>query len=426
MHIDGGKPLLNKSSRKMIYGLVIIIIVWALVNKYTGQEPSSITIVNDTKVKVAFIEIWGNYTNTVQLFEEIIEPEINQYAQEQNANITFDYIVINPEDGGPDVFNKIKELAESNVKYIIGSNCVACIAYSFIEENDMMLISSSSTQPLFSIVDEHMFRVCPADDDQAKVIKKMMESRGVSQVAVLRRGDIWADEVYSGFIHLWGLENILIDIRYPAETTDFSKELRELNMVISSTIVDGVSSEKIGVLVLSYAEIEEIVNQTTVFPSLEQVTWFGSEGTAMLDKNKWVDSIEGFGKLGVLSPIYSVASNEHWEILVEKYVELTGEIPDTGVGYDYDAAWLIALTIIQSGSQDRTILSDQLSIVASNYVGVTGSIKLDEYGDRDNASYDIWGYVQQDMETSCIRVGYFDGDSKEVFWSSQVFEDAHT
>lgn len=281
---------------------------------------------------------------------------------------------------------------------------------------DMMLISSRSTQSLFSIEDEHMFRVCPPDQLTGQVLNKMLKSKGITHVAVLRRGDNWADEVYNGFTELWGTDNILVDIRYSHDAINFGKELGEISDALSASVSNGVSIDDVGVIALCFAEIEPIVNEATSFPLLMEVAWFGSESTAWLDQSKYIDSISGFDRLGVYSPIYTVAGNNKWENLAERYQGLTGEHPDRDVGYDYDAAWLMALTIMESGSHDRKTLAEALPGVASSYVGATGMIGLDEYGDRDNAPYDIVGYVLENNETICLIVGYYDGETQEVSW----------
>ncbi len=170
---------------------------------------SHIIFDNTSVIGIGFIEMWSNYTTAVTLFEEIIEPQINQYANDVNANITFDFIVVHA-DNSPDALEKVQELDEKGVRYVIGSNCVACVAYSYILYNDMVLVSSQSMQPLFSIEDEHMFRVCPSDKHQGQVISLMLESKGKQKVAILRRADSWADSIFEYINEYWDPENIFV------------------------------------------------------------------------------------------------------------------------------------------------------------------------------------------------------------------------
>jgi len=304
---------------------------------------------------------------------------------------------------------RVQEFNNIGVRYVIGTNCVACTSYSYIRENDMMLVSSRSRQPLFNIVDEHMFRICPHDGDQGNAIARVLEARNITRVAVIRRGDDWADEVYKVFNEAYGGE-VLVDVRYPGESIEFSEELIELESAFNDAGISGV-----GLLVLSYAEAEEIVAQASNYPALFTVPWFGADATANLDESIYVDSVTGFEEVGLYSVAHSVEYGEKWDWLASSYMNLTGVYPETRVGYDYDAAWLYALTLLEAESFDRGDLAETMPVVGAGYHGATGFVRFDEAGDRVNACYDVWGYVVVDGVTVCRRVGFVDG-SGSVVW----------
>ena len=77
----------------------------------------------------------------------------------------------------------------------------------------------------------------------------------------MRRGDGWADGVFEVFSEEYG-GSIIVDVRYSAESIEFSDELDEIESVIRETGSD------VGLLVLSFAEAEEIVNQASEYPVL--------------------------------------------------------------------------------------------------------------------------------------------------------------
>jgi ABC-type branched-subunit amino acid transport system substrate-binding protein len=52
----------------------------------------------------------------------------------------------------------------------------------------MVIISPSSTSPLLALNDS-VFRLAPSDLHQARVIARMLESKGVEAVVILERGD---------------------------------------------------------------------------------------------------------------------------------------------------------------------------------------------------------------------------------------------
>ena len=403
------------SNYKFLFTLVGIVAIIIIFNPLSESEPVKINETNATKI--AYIEIWGNYTNTEKLFEEIIEPEINQYAEEHNYNTTFDFIVVKADDGGRATSDTVVELQSVGIRYVIGSNCVACVSYSFIREHDMILISPFSQQNLFHIKDEHMFRVCPADIHNARPIQRLTESLGVTKaVMLLWDGNIGSD-LYEGFNSSWVNETILREIRYDGATTDFRSQISILNQTIYDALEDGVPQDELGVIALSLGEIVRIYNQTEDYPLLRELTWIGYEGTSMLDKSKYIDSVEGLDQLGLYSPVYSVQDNEKWRKLQSRYFELTGEMPSTDIGYDYDAAWVFALTLMEAGTSDRASFADKIYGVASSFEGATGFVYLDDFGDRMNASYDIWVYVNQNGETISKIIGFYDGESDKITWN---------
>ena len=351
----------------------------------------------------------GVIIHGVALFEEIIEPEVNRYAEEIGSGLRFDFLVVKADDASSSL-KRVRELDAIGVRYVIGSNCLACSSYSYIEDNDMMLVSSRSRQPDFNMVDEHMFRVCPHDGDQGIAIARVLESRNISRVAVLRRGDSWADNIFDVFCEEYA-GNVLVDVRYAAESTEFSKELDKIESAINETGSSGT-----GLLVLSYAEIEAFFEQVAEYSLVFDVPWFGADATARLDESTHVDSIEGFDAVGLYSVAHTVEYGEKWDWLASSYLNVTGVYPETRVGYDYDAAWLYALTLLEADSLERSDLAETLPKVGAGYRGATGFVRFDEAGDRINTCYDVWGYVVEDGITVCRSVGYFDGSSGVVVW----------
>jgi ABC-type branched-subunit amino acid transport system substrate-binding protein len=400
---------MRASGRSLVIVVSVVIFAGLVVLVLYQPDESEVYELNQSLVSIGFIEMWDNYTRIHALFEAIIEPEVNRYAEEIGADIRFNYTVVHA-DNSPDSLDRVKEFNESGCRYVIGSNCVACVAYHYVLEHDMMLVSSRSRQSLFHIEDEHMFRVCPHDGDQGIAIARVLESRNISRVAVLRRDCGWAGDVFNAFSEEYSGE-VLVDVRYAGESIEFSKELAKVESAINETGSSGT-----GLLVLSYAEIEAMFEQAAEYSVLFDVPWFGVDATVGLDESTHVDSIEGFEKVGLYSVSHTVEYGEKWDWLASSFLNVTGVYPETRIGYDYDAAWLYALTLLETDSFNRSVLAETMPVVGAGYCGATGFVGLDEAGDRVNACYDVWGYVVEDGVTVCSRVGYFDGSSGVVVW----------
>ncbi len=57
----------------------------------------------------------------------------------------------------------------------------------------------------------------------------------------------------------------------------------------------------------------------------------------------------------------------------------------------YDSVWIFGLTMLETQSDDVSILKAKIPEIAENYIGVIGSTKLNNAGDLDTANYDIVG-----------------------------------
>ncbi|MEM1517487.1 MAG: hypothetical protein QXW88_08195, partial [Thermofilum sp.] len=125
-------------------------------------------------------------------------------------------------------------------------------------------------------------------------------------------------------------------------------------------------------------------------PVFSGVVLFGTDGSALSSKfiEEVGEEILKFG--GNPSTNYVPASNQLQQNFIRVYRSLYGENPDVYSMNAYDAVWLIALSVILTGSYDGEIIARTLPLVAQHYYGVTGYIPLDENGDRAYGDYGIF------------------------------------
>jgi len=271
--------MMKASDSRIAFGAIILVLITSsatyliFVDRRPCPEVETGELNVSTALKVGYVEIWDNFTSKSRLFEEIIEPEINAYAEKMGQNVTFDFIVVQASDGGSGALDAVISLKSMGAEIVIGSNCVACVAYNYIRENGMVLVSSSSTQPLFSIPDDSMFRVCSPDQAQAPVLAEMLESWGISHVIVLQRRDSWAEGIYERLEEEFGSRDITEarKIVYGAETTDFSEHLKKANDAIEAAVSEGVPPDRIGIIALSFSEAASIISQTINYTETRKV-----------------------------------------------------------------------------------------------------------------------------------------------------------
>ena len=351
----------------------------------------------------------------------IIIPDLNEYARKLGYNITFTFVLEDAQGQAAVHLEKVQGLHAMGVDLIIGGrwSSQAQSALSYINENNILLFSPSSTSPLLAIPEDNLFRMCPNDQVQGSTIAEMLWSWGIEAVIVIQRGDPWADSIYNIFEKEYpklGGE-ILARVRYAAEVTEFSSYLEQMEEVAKEA-VEKYGAEHVGVLALSFSEIVTIITQTKDYPTIYNLIWFGSDGTALC--HQVIDDAPEHGDhLKLLSPLAAPEPSEKWENFYERYYEILNKPPSYYDGCTYDIAFAIAKAVLLTQSTDPSDVIRVLPLVCDDTYGVTGWCKLNEAGDRAGSNYDIWGVAIVDGKALWARYGYYDYATGKIYWFEQ-------
>ena len=84
----------------------------------------------------------------------------------------------------------------------------------------------------------------------------------------------------------------------------------------------------------------------------------------------------------------------------------------------------MALSVIEANSTEGVAVYEALPDVAARYSGVAGRCVLDEYGDRIEMDYDVWGYFEVEGETQCLMCGLFNGTIDSITWDEALTREA--
>ena len=362
--------------------------------------------------------------NIVILADEIIEPKINEYVSGLGLDITFDFVVKDNEGNWETALENTQWFKENGIDLIIGhpwsSQCQGSLDY--VNENDMLLLSGSSTAPILAIPDDRLFRTCPTDDVQGVAIAEMWETWGIEAVLTMRRVGPWADGIWNILeeeLASRGIEN-LGEIKYPTtyHVTDFTGNLTEANNIIMEAISE-YGIEKVGMQFISFAEFRNITIQAADTTHLLDIIWMGTEDggrdQAMLNEaGEWAVQTRQFSSFMAVDE-GSFLYQEFEEI----YYEKTNYMPSFYTASQYDAAWLMVETILKTASIDPSVIAD--SLIPTSYMmhGISGWMALDENGDRMPQLFDIWGFYENPEEPEEYlfrKFGSYDGRIIDVNW----------
>jgi branched-chain amino acid transport system substrate-binding protein len=285
------------------------------------------------------------------------------------------------------------------IRIVIGSGSSAEVeaVKAYADENDILVISPSSTAISLAIPGDNVFRFVPDDTHQAEAIARLMWEDGVRAVIPIWRGDIWGDDLANAtkgkFEELGG--TVLDGIRYNASTANFSAELESLNAKVGQAIALYDDLDSVGVHLMAFKEVVPLFiqagEQNAIFAT---VKWYGSDGTAL---NKELISNTQAAQFAIMTgftnPIYGGLRSEivQYGLIEGQIRDKIGRYPETFAIAAYDALWVATLSYLATGgTNDSATLKKALPQTAGSYFGATGWTALNEAGDRKFGDYDFW------------------------------------
>ncbi len=323
---------------------------------------------------------------------------------------------------------KLKDLESKGIRIVIGPSTSAAVAAvkEYADENDILIVSSSSTAPSLAIPNDNVIRFVPDDTHQAEILAKQMWDEGKRVVIPIWRTDVFGNNLQSAlkesFESLGG--KMLDGVGYDPPVGNFAASLHRINFIVweqelrslTSKVNDAVKqygADKVGVYIVAYDEIVPILIQANRHQELQSVSWYGSDGSAQLEgliKN--VEAAEFAVKTNFLNPIYGLDATDSFKKLETRIVEEIGRVPTSYAQVTYDEFWVAALTLKDGSAlqqEDIGSLREAFINTANSYVGVTGRTELNDAGDRKYGSYDFWA----------VRPVYKDVNNKSSFeWAN--------
>ena len=376
-------------------------------------------------IRIGVISPCTSLYDSVKTLMGLAEEDISSYYEGQGRDVAITFDVANAGGSSDAHLEKVKEFKAQGINVIIGGawSSQARASMPYVNENGMLLFSPSSTATDQAIPGDNLFRLCPDDAVQGRVISEALWSWGVKALIVIQRDDAWADGIYDalsqGFTGMGGV--VAERVRYDPAVTDFSGCL-DLAEEAAQEAIDLYGLDHVTVEVLGLHEAADLAAAARAYPAVYSLSWFGSEGTAhniALSGNAPEDA----DHLKVLSPLASPAETQSIEALRDRYQSSSGRTLDAHqaefyAANWYDAAWICAKAVLEAGTTDADMVKEALPRVADdNYT--TGPCRLNSAGDRETADYVIWGYALVDGGCEDVRYGLYDGLKGEVVWDTE-------
>jgi branched-chain amino acid transport system substrate-binding protein len=330
---------------------------------------------------------------------QIAIEEANSDFTSRNIPIQFELKVYNTQINPTLAIDAMQSIASSGCKLVIGPQTSAeLLAIKPIADSlGILVVSPSSTSSSLSLPNDMIFRYAPGDQIVGEALSNSIYTQGKRALISISRNDLGSlglnESVSNHFIGLGG--EVFTAGIFDGTTSDFSDVLAEVKsrILALSAIYD---CEQIGVLTTSFDETILLFNQASTDTVFSSVDWFGGVG---FFKNQNLLANEPASQFAAnsnfFSPGFSIPmGNETY------YAELLTNIY-TRSGYQADALTLASYDILKvmanmvaecnglpMGAQS---LQTQFLNASQGFQGTTGTILLNENGDRASGTFDYWG-----------------------------------
>jgi branched-chain amino acid transport system substrate-binding protein len=357
-----------------------------------------------------------------QVAAELAVDEVNDLLEDMGEDWTLKLVSEDTQTDPDLALEKLESLAARGVKLIVGplsSGEVRSIK-SYCDANNILAISQSSTAADLSIEDDNIFRFCPTDKvGQGPAIGRIMYDDGQRYIIPVTRNDAWGKglEDYSKekFEELGG--TFLQGILYDPEAAAFTTEAADLASKVDSAITT-YGADKVAILNIAFEEVVTFMTACLGYPVLDDVKWYGSDGTAtsgaMLDD---ADVRDFSMSVDYPCTIFGPTHSEKWEKVRDHGSAELGREPESYSYAIYDIVWVYTLCLLAVDDYDAMAIKGVLPTIAEAFFGASGWVQLDKYGDRGPTNYDIWQITEIATDTyDWTTVGMYDIATDSLVW----------
>jgi branched-chain amino acid transport system substrate-binding protein len=335
---------------------------------------------------------------------QIAIDEVHDYVEKLGIDVTFTLLPENAEKSATKAGEKFDTLVARGVKFVLGlrwsGHVKACLDKANAE--NVLIISGASTAVDLEI-DDWAYRMPVADTAQGKAMAEMAMNYGdgIKAFAGIYRGDTWGEGLYKSFEGNFKAMGgtALEPIRYDPEKMEFAAEAELLDGYVDDLVDQGFAMDEIGIMYVGFqTEGVQLLTACEPYDNLMGVQWMGSDGTGFAELLGNEPENEGAGHIAVrvrlTSTLMYFTKTETYFLFNEKFFAETGENADIYYSNAYDSAWLLSKAILMTASDDSVKVRAALPKIAEQHMGASGWCKMNEYGDRFGADFNIWAVVR--------------------------------
>lgn len=356
---------------------------------------------------------WSTLGLASQAAMEIGVADVNTYLAGHNLHFTAD---IQDTKLDPQIaLAKLTEFKTKGVQVVIGpqSSAEVAVLKSFVDANNIILVSQSSTAGSLAIANDNIFRFTPSDTLEGVAISAYMVSDGIQAIVPMWRADAGnlglRNATQADFKKRNG--TVSAGVEYATTVTSFAAPVASLETQVSAAIAQ-FGASKVGVYLAAFDEAADIFAAASQNATLSSVKWYGSDGvalsTALLGNATAADFAN---RVSYPNPIFGLdeSAREKWVSVAAQIKTKSGVEPDAFALAVYDAVWVAAEAYLATPEgADVSVFKQKFVTAANSYFGATSWTALDAAGDRKYADFDFFAIRKVGAASQWVRVGQYD------------------
>jgi ABC-type branched-subunit amino acid transport system substrate-binding protein/PKD repeat protein len=347
----------------------------------------------------------------------IANEDINDYMASEGLDYSFTYAIEDAE-GQPAVhLEHVQRFRSMGISLLIGGGSSQVQAsLSYINDNDMLMFSPSSTSYGLSIPD-NLFRLTPSDRWYAQAEADAMWTWGIDAAIVLYPSERVG--VFNQFVDDFEARGGMATRGYGYEsgTSDFQDIFSDLD-ADAQQLIDAFGPEHVGLLSLttSAEDLMNIIEEAKNFPNIYNIKWFSLGG--LRPPQSVIDTLPSEAEhLKLFSVESNIQDTPDARDVEDRFVSMMGMPFTLYTANLYDICWIYALSIFSTDSTDALTIGRVLPEIAAGYNGITGKCELDENGDRAPHIFEIWGVGEMGRN---VKYASYDHSAMETIWDESL------
>jgi branched-chain amino acid transport system substrate-binding protein len=290
----------------------------------------------------------------------------------------------------------------AGVEVVIGPQSSAEVAAikTYVNANDVVVISQSSTAGTLAIPNDNIFRLTPSDTLEAVALVGVMKADGQAIVIPFWRNDAGnvGLQVATRALFPGPGATVKAGVEYSATQTDFSGPLAALKTQVQAAIAERGGTTGVAVAHAGFDEVVEIFKLAAADPVLSSVRWYGTDGTALNEPLRTNAVAAAFAKkvsFWTPTPGVDAGASARWQPVATRIAARGGQQPDAFALAVYDAVWITMQAYLATGGRGQTAaLKTALVSAADGFYGASGWTKLNAAGDRKFGDFDFFSLTQ--------------------------------